>query len=186
MTACKRTVSGTLSLPSRGAFHLSLTVLVHYRSVGIFSLAGWSPRIHSRFHVTRGTQVPARLSCLSPTGLSPTLARLSSALRLGTWVHIAGPTTPSPVGDGLGSSRFARRYSGNRVFFLFLQVLRCFSSLGSLPRAYGFSAGCWRFAPAGFPIRTSPGQSLLPTHRGLSQVATSFIGSTAKASTVRP
>ena len=32
VTACKHTVSGTISLPSRGAFHLSLTVLVHYRS----------------------------------------------------------------------------------------------------------------------------------------------------------
>ena len=31
-TACRQTVSGTVSLPSRGAFHLSLTVLVHYRS----------------------------------------------------------------------------------------------------------------------------------------------------------
>ncbi len=31
-TACKRQVSGTISLPFRGAFHLSLTVLVHYRS----------------------------------------------------------------------------------------------------------------------------------------------------------
>ena len=31
-TARRRTVSGTVSLPSRGAFHLSLTVLVHYRS----------------------------------------------------------------------------------------------------------------------------------------------------------
>ena len=31
-TACRQTVSGTISLPSRGAFHLSLTVLVHYRS----------------------------------------------------------------------------------------------------------------------------------------------------------
>ena len=31
-TACRHTVSGTISLPSRGAFHLSLTVLVHYRS----------------------------------------------------------------------------------------------------------------------------------------------------------
>ena len=27
LTACKHTVSGTISLPSRGAFHLSLTVL---------------------------------------------------------------------------------------------------------------------------------------------------------------
>ena len=33
-TPCGRTVSGTVSLPSRGAFHLSLTVLVHYRSQG--------------------------------------------------------------------------------------------------------------------------------------------------------
>lgn len=32
LTACKPTVSGTISLPSRGSFHLSLTVLVHYRS----------------------------------------------------------------------------------------------------------------------------------------------------------
>ena len=31
-TACRHTVSGAVSLPSRGAFHLSLTVLVHYRS----------------------------------------------------------------------------------------------------------------------------------------------------------
>src|SRR5687768_5563197 len=32
LTVCKPTVSGTISLPSRGTFHLSLTVLVHYRS----------------------------------------------------------------------------------------------------------------------------------------------------------
>ena len=31
-TACRHAVSGTVSLPSRGAFHLSLTVLVRYRS----------------------------------------------------------------------------------------------------------------------------------------------------------
>ncbi len=34
LTSCKRTVSGSLSLPSRGAFHLSLTVLLRYRSLG--------------------------------------------------------------------------------------------------------------------------------------------------------
>ena len=31
-TACMQQVSGTISLPSRGSFHLSLAVLVHYRS----------------------------------------------------------------------------------------------------------------------------------------------------------
>ena len=30
---CKHTVSGSISLPSRGSFRLSLTVLVHYRSL---------------------------------------------------------------------------------------------------------------------------------------------------------
>ena len=33
LTDCKPTVSGTISLPSRGTFHLSLTVLVRYRSL---------------------------------------------------------------------------------------------------------------------------------------------------------
>jgi hypothetical protein len=54
-TACKHTVSGSISLRSRGAFHLSLTVLVHYRSLSVFSLGGWSPLIPTGFHVPRGT-----------------------------------------------------------------------------------------------------------------------------------
>ena len=40
---------------------------------------------------------------------------------------------------GLGSVRFDRHYSGHRCFFLFLQVLRCFSSL-RLPRLATVSA----------------------------------------------
>ena len=36
LTVCKPTVSGTISLPSRGAFHLSLTVLVRYRSPDLY------------------------------------------------------------------------------------------------------------------------------------------------------
>src|SRR5258707_95806 len=32
-TFCKHAVSGSISLPSRGSFRLSLTVLVHYRSM---------------------------------------------------------------------------------------------------------------------------------------------------------
>ena len=43
--------------------------------------------------------------------------------------------TPARTRAGLGSSHFARRYFGNRVFFLFLRVLRCFSSPGSLHEA---------------------------------------------------
>ena len=39
MSACKHRVSGSISLPSRGSFHLSLTVLLHYRSSG--SILAW-------------------------------------------------------------------------------------------------------------------------------------------------
>ncbi len=41
-----------------------------------------------------------------------------------------GPTTPSLhcYSGGLGSSPFARHYLGNHYYFLFLRVLRCFSS----------------------------------------------------------
>ena len=55
-TRCKHTVSETISSPSRGAFHLSLAVLVHYRSKLVFSLTVWSRRIPTEFHVLRGTQ----------------------------------------------------------------------------------------------------------------------------------
>ena len=45
-------------------------------------------------------------------------------------------TTPECMHSGLGSSPFARRYLGNRCFFLFLRVLRCFSSPGCLLYTY--------------------------------------------------
>jgi hypothetical protein len=41
----------------------------------VLSLAGWAPRIRTRFHVSRLTQVPARPLSPSPTGLSPATAR---------------------------------------------------------------------------------------------------------------
>ena len=94
LTACKHTVSGTVSLPFRGTFHLSLAVLVHYRSPGVFSLAGWSPRLPTEFHVFRGTnELRSKTSPLSPTGLSPPVAALSRDLRL-----VAGLVTSTSSG----------------------------------------------------------------------------------------
>ena len=85
----------------------------------------------------------------------------------------------------LGSSHFARRYFGNRVFFLFLQLLRCFSSLGSLPYVMD-----WRMDVWGLLIRVSPfgylridGYLLLPAaFRSLSRPSSAL---SAKASTLR-
>src|SRR5699024_7585869 len=72
---------------------------------------------------------------ISHTGLLPFIAQLSSWFLLSIVVPCPSPTTPKSKLFGLGFSRFARRYSGNRFFFLFLQVMRCFSSL-RLPRIH--------------------------------------------------
>lgn len=46
---CKRMVSDTISSPSRAAFQRSITVLVHYRSRGVFSLGTSSCLLPTRF-----------------------------------------------------------------------------------------------------------------------------------------
>ena len=60
-TACRFIISGSISLPSRGSFQLSLTVLVHFRSDGVFRLSPWSGQIPARFPVPGSTWDPSRL-----------------------------------------------------------------------------------------------------------------------------
>src|SRR5512141_750185 len=99
--------------PSRGTFHLSLTVLVRYRSTKVFSLGGWTP------------QLPTGLACpvvLRIPACSPSHCAYRT-LTLYRWPfqnhsaqpgsHYAGPTTPTAVAAGLGFSTFARHYSRN-------------------------------------------------------------------------
>ena len=61
MSARKHTVSGSFSLPSRGAFHLSLTVLYSIGHMVVFSLMRWSSHIPSGFLVSRRTLDTASL-----------------------------------------------------------------------------------------------------------------------------
>ena len=49
-------VSGSLSLPFRGSFHLSLAVLCAIGQPGIFSLTQWSGQIPTTFHGGSGTR----------------------------------------------------------------------------------------------------------------------------------
>ena len=74
---------------------------------------------------------------------------------------------------GLGSCAFARHYLRNRYYFLFLWVLRCFSS----PRSPLAPGQVTASPPPGFPIRTSPGRSAFAAHRRFSQLVTSFFAS---------
>ena len=62
---------------------------------------------------------------------------------------------------GLGCSRFARHYSGNRGLLSLPEGTEMFHFPSFASGTYGFSAGSRGFAAGGFPIRRSPGQSLL-------------------------
>ena len=167
-------VSGSVSLPSRGSFHLSLTVLFSIARRLVFSLGGWSPLLPTRFHVSRGTLVQLLLSVFSPTGFLPSLTHGSSCVRLSPLSSLTANPNGFPLGSGC--FRFARRYFGNRVFFLFLRILRCFSSPSS-PKHTMFSyAYTYTLLYMSSLIRISPGHWLFAPSRSFSQLTTSFIG----------
>ena len=71
------------------------------------------------------------LSLASLTGLSPSSAGFPKTVLL-AFEMINAVRTPERTRSGLPSFPFARRYLENRCFFLFLRLLRCFSSPGSL------------------------------------------------------
>ena len=124
-------------------------------------------------------------SFLSLTGLSPSLAGFPKTFLLAS-DSLLQSMTPERTRSGLGSFPFARRYLGNRCFFLFLRVLRCFSSPGSPPYVM-----YWRMDDWGLLSRVSPfrylrvnGYLLLTAaFRSLSRLSSAL---SAKASTLRP
>ena len=139
-TACKLTVSGSFSLPLSGYFSpfphgtCPLSVAKEYLALG-GGPPGFPP----------GSTCPVVLRIL-PASFHPSPTRLSlSSVGLPRpfgWVPGCFRQSYNPrIAPGLGSSLFARRYFGNRVFFLLLRVLRCFSSPGSLLANYGFICG---------------------------------------------
>ena len=116
---------------------------------------------------------PAPEFVLSPTGLSPSTAELSSSPLLGSSLDLRALQPPWRLdATGLGSSAFARHYSRNHFCFLFLCLLRCFSSAGSPP-----NLGCQAFSLTGCPIRKSGYHHLFAVTPGLSQLVTSFFAS---------
>ena len=134
--------------------------------------------------MSRGTLDPAVCPWFSLTGLSPSLAGLSRTVLL-TLNITSAVLTPECTHSGLGSFHFARRYFGNRVFFLFLRLLRCFSSPGSLcntmDSCYSDGGLLRRVSPFRYPWIV--GYLLLPmAFRSLSRLSSAL---SAKASTLR-
>ena len=124
---------------SHPSFRLSLTVLVHYRSAFLFSLRGWFPWIPTEY-VLRGTWE-------FPRALFDFVYKIFTfcdwpfqIILLSNKIPYWTPATPSWCAcaqePGLGFCHFAHRYWGNLVWFIFLRVLGCFGSPGTLNYGY--------------------------------------------------
>ena len=134
--------------------------------------------------MSRGTLDPARCLPISFTGLSPSLAGFPKTFLLSSDSLLA-VQTPACTHTGLGSFPFARRYLGNRVFFLFLRLLRCFSSPGSLCIPMDSVYSDWSFSSRVSPfrhLRVTGYLLLTAAFRSLSRLSSAL---SAKASTLR-
>ena len=87
------------------------------------------------------------------------------------------PNPESIATLGLASFAFARHYSQNLGWFLFLALLRCFSSGGSPHIPILFSMWCMNIVHADCSIRISADHIMLADPRSFSQLTTSFVGS---------
>ena len=119
--------------------------------LGVFSLAGWSPRIQTGFHVSRPTQVPLSnyLTCLYRTITVYGRTFQNVPVRQ----HDSYERSYNP-GDAVTTPVWALPRSiattkGIDNFFLFLRVLRCFSSPRLLCLRSDWSSTC-RVAPFGY------------------------------------
>ena len=87
-----------------------------------------------------------------------------------------GPYPARIATCGLGSSDFARHYSRNRSYFLFLRVLRCFSSPGSPHCTMDSCNDTATLLAVRSRIRISADLGSFAAPRSFSQLVTSFFG----------
>jgi hypothetical protein len=136
------------------------------------------PAFSDRFLNTFLSLVPPFLeTSLTEVQMPPLKRTASRRLQRRHQGMICGPATPdSPFeSPGLACSEFARHYYRNHGCFLFLGVLRWFTSPRSLDTTMYSSHHIQCSHWMGFPIRKSPDHRLLASPRSLSQLATSFI-----------
>ena len=164
------------TFPSRYSCTIGLT--------GVFSLAGWSRRIHAGFLVPRATQDTAMLHIASCTQLSCSMAELSRSFHSPCCLQRRGPTTPvrpEPHWFGLVPGRSP--LLGESLFcFLFLRVLRCFSSPRLPPHYADDRPSACRVVPFG-DLRVKGHLHLTGAFRSLSRPSSPV---RAKASAIRP
>ena len=129
------------TFPSRYWYTIGLT--------GVFSLAGWARQIRAGLLVSRVTQDTTKLHSGSYTGLSPSMIELSRTfyslfeyydvvlqpqICIATHLVWALPRSLATTGGIIWALPRSLATTGGIIsYFLFLEVLRCFSSLRSPP-----------------------------------------------------
>ena len=142
----------------------------------VFSLTGWSPCLPSGFLVSRRTPDSAKPPQDFAYGIVTLFDLPFKTVRLSFRVPCCGPYPESISTPGLGYSDFARHYFRNRFYFLFLRVLRCFSSPGSPRIPMCSEYGNTTLLVLSSLIRTSADLKMFAPPRSFSQLATSFFG----------
>ena len=174
-------VSVLFHLPHRDAFHLSLTVLVRYRSEIIFSLGRVVLPDSDRISL-----VPPYLRIIA-SGVNDFRIRgyyplwlffpkdFTNDSHLTPVNRVQLPRNPTSRRMGLDFSPFARHYLGNHILFSIPPGTKMFQFPGFASWTYEFSSRfpvkTGRVAPFGDPRI----KACLTAPRGLSQPAASFI-----------
>ena len=105
--------------------YYALSVTKEYLALG-----GGPPEFPQGFSCLVVLWIPLAVYCFRVRGFHPLWPDFPDR-STNKSTHLLQSVTPERTRSGLGSFHFARRYFGNRVFFLFLALLRCFSSGGS-------------------------------------------------------
>ena len=135
----------------------------------------WSAQIHTAFHVCRITQELPRVSLDFGYGDFTLYVGTFHFLLLSIEIPRRGPTTPE-TSLRFGLIRFRSPLLTESILFLFLRLLRCFTSPGiAYPSLFYSGRNNDVLPPLGYPIRESPDQSVLTTPRSLSQLIAPFI-----------
>jgi hypothetical protein len=110
----RRPISGSFNLPIQGAFQLSITLLLRYRSRNMFSLGGGCPPDSREISDPRYSRTGHILFCFDYGAItlygSPFQGNQSRKIRTKrpSYQHHISP--PSRGGFGLGFAVFTRRY----------------------------------------------------------------------------
>ena len=143
---------------------------------GVFRLDGWSRQIHTEFQGFRATWGNDHegntyaYTAITHSGQPSQAVQLRIPFITRRETSSSPRSAPQPPAcnacqlshtPGLACSAFARHYSRNHNCFLFLWVLRCFTSPRSLQHPYTFRMRSPDITPEirGFPIRRSTDQS---------------------------